>query len=99
MFDLTNIKPAAMLLGIAEEDLRKKFSPETSTENSVKQHNFALSSAQQLQKDFCVSYATLRRAILRNELRPTKIGRRLLFHPADIEIYLNSKRGLKRRVK
>ena len=96
---MTNIKPAALLLGIAEEELQKKIFPETSPKDNVQRHNFALFSAQQLQKDFCVSYATLRRAILRNELRPTKIGRRLLFHPADIEIYLNSKRGLKRRVK
>lgn len=99
MIDLSNIKPAAMLLGIAEEELQRKISQETSPKDNVRNHNFTLFSAQQLQKDFCVSYATLRRAILKDELRPTKIGRRLLFHPVDIENYLNSKRGLKRRAK
>lgn len=97
--DFANIKPAALLLGIGEEELRKKICPDTSAKDNTPKHRLALFSAPQVQEDLCVSYATLRRAIKNKELRPTQIGRRLLFHPADIEDFLNSKRGLKKRAK
>jgi len=37
-----------------------------------------------------VSLKTLRRAVDRNELRPTRIGRRVLFRPAEVDRYLAS---------